>query len=280
MTTNNTNESSTPEANASGNTEVISTPSETFSGSDGETRESIKVTSTSVLDSDGKVVQPVAESEDSVQNVDEGDAKVDQTEKPSDPNDILAEHQKVAGEVKEKLVDSGFNMDELGAEWDANGGKLTEETVKKLEEKGYSRELQEAVIEGQKAKVSRAQDALYKAAGGSEDDYNAVWDWASTNLSDGEKNRIKEFYDNNDLSAIQNSIYSIKYKMSMDAEENRPAPVKQTVQGQPKATQGSSVESYRTNEEMQQAFQDPRYRTSNDYRSQVEARVLATQRTR
>ena len=241
---------------------------------DGDTKPSIKINVKPGLDADGNVVPPEVKQDETPEV-----EKPQETPEATDLNATMEEHQKVASEINDTLKEAGFDPTSLAKEWDENGGKLTEETVKSLEDKGYSRELQEAVIEGQQAKVAKMQTSLFEAAGGTEEAYNDVWNWAGENLDASEKARINEFYEKGDLAGIRNSIFSIKYRMGESQGTPKPAPVATVPQGSPSPA-GTGIATFRNAEEQREAFSDPKYQKSENYRQEVNARLLATMRAK
>lgn len=188
------------------------------------------------------------------------------------PEELAAAHTKAAEDTKKILGDKGIDVKALSDEWAKNGGKLSDTTVAALEAAGFSREMQEAFIAGQQARQDKIVSSLHDLVGGKEA-YDAAFAWAGKNLSQEEVAYIRDTYGKGDLGAIRMVVKSVHAQMvAANANAPRPAPV--LPEGSPQVRSG--VQPFASQAEQEEAFADPKYRTSQVYRDNVEKRMLAT----
>lgn len=190
--------------------------------------------------------------------------------------EISASHLKAAEDAKKLLSDKGVDITALSAEWTKNGGKLSDKTVEVLEAAGFSREMQEAFVAGQQARQDKVVSTLHELVGG-KDAYDAAFAWAGKNLSPEDVAYIRGTYEKGDLGAIRMVVKSVHAQMvAANAAAPRPAPV--LPEGSPQVRSG--ILPFASKAEQDEAFADPKYRTSQVYRDNVEKRMLATMQTR
>lgn len=235
--------------------------------------EGLRITSTMEFDDAGKpTVNPgVPEPTPDVT------PQTPKTEPTVDPvvADISA-HQKAATDAVDLLGKNGFDINTLTAEWNKNGGMLTEATVSKLEAAGISRDMQTTFIEGQKARADRVYQSLYDSVGGKEN-YEAAFAWAAKNLTPGELSYIRDTYVAGNIDAVRMIVTGVHSRMSAAN-----AAAMQAARGAPTLPEGSprvpqaGIAPFRSAAEQQEAFSDPRYQKSQAYREEVQRRVAAT----
>ena len=89
-------------------------------------------------------------------------------------------------DIATKAVDSaGLNMDSLAEEY-AKDGKLADNSYKSLEKAGIPKEYVDRFIAGQQA-IADQQSATVKNMVGGAEAYDSMSEWASSNLSETEK---------------------------------------------------------------------------------------------
>lgn len=189
--------------------------------------------------------------------------------------EIAASHAKAAEDAKKLLGDKGVDIKALSDEWAKNGGKLSDATVSTLEAAGFSREMQEAFIAGQQARQDKIVVALHELVGGKYA-YESAFAWAGKNLSAEEVSFIRDTYQKGDLAAIRMVVKSVHAQMvAANAAAPKPAPVLPEGSAQVR----SGVMPFASKAEQDEAFSDPKYRTSQVYRDMVEKRMVATIRS-
>lgn len=187
-------------------------------------------------------------------------------EKPAEKT-ADAEAQRAAAEAALK---AGVDVQALNEEYVRNGGKLSDETMKKLADKGITAPMVNGYIEGLKASASADRARLVDAMNGREADLEAIYEWAGTNMTpteiSGYNNLVTGPNRNIDAALIYLDSMVSRYNASLGKDPMTPVVGTGTpaVHGaQPFADQG----------EMVAAISDPRYRTNDAYRANVEARI-------
>jgi hypothetical protein len=151
----------------------------------------------------------------------------------------------------------------------AENGKLSEESMKALQAKGYSQAEIDAFVAGQVALAEQTVQDLYALAGG-EDNFKAVQQWAAASMSEAEKEVYHSALEKDEVSAklaIQNLV--LRYQ-----QENGALPAR-TISGSRTST-GGAVAPFASIAEQSAAIRDPRYGKDPAYRKQVEARIMAS----
>lgn len=174
-------------------------------------------------------------------------------------------------EAKEVLENVGLNFDGYFTEF-AEKGALSEESYIALEKAGISHEMVDAYIKGQEA-INKQQQSyadetvkeLMSIAGGQED-YQKVIAWASENLSTEAVDAFNQAIESGNAALAS---IAIKGLVSQYTEEFGSDP---TLVGG--GTLASNVEKFNSIDEMVRAMSDPRYKTDDYYRKQVESKIV------
>lgn len=143
----------------------------------------------------------------------------------------------------------------------AEKGELSEDTFKKLETVGLSREMVQTYIEGQQAIISNLQEAAYSPFEG-QAGYEAAANWAAENLSEDEIKALDiQLTSNNPAIVKQGAKALLKtFKENADYE---PA----TIRGNANSSTSGAV--YRSRAEMIKDMGSSRYRTDAGFRHEV-----------
>lgn len=170
-----------------------------------------------------------------------------------------------------RVLDTAY-VQELGSEWYANDGKLTDETYDKLMKDHHAdRALVDAMMSNQAA-VARAENiTLIQAAGvADEAEFGQVAQWASKNLPEAEQNAINEML--GDISPVKRGAAIQHLKTKFDAARG---PSKPRLAG--KQTGSPSLKPITTQAEVSAAMDDARYFAETPegaaYRKQVNQRI-------
>ncbi|WP_432340592.1 capsid assembly protein [Yersinia enterocolitica] len=153
--------------------------------------------------------------------------------------------------------------------------KLSENSLKQLEEHGFSRKFVNNYIAGQQAMVERMAQGLVNFVGGS-DNWEAITDYLEKNDTDTLYS-LQEALDSNNIRQVktiltltQKTINSTKTE-KFGTKSNRSITKSAKPQIQ---TQTNTVKGFTSTQEMVDAMSDKRYSRDPKYRSEVEAKVL------
>ncbi|HHL2528218.1 TPA: hypothetical protein ACQ317_004163 [Yersinia enterocolitica] len=153
--------------------------------------------------------------------------------------------------------------------------KLSEDSLKQLEEHGFSRKFVNNYIAGQQAMVERMAQGLVNFVGGS-DNWEAITDYLEKNDTDT-LDSLQEALDSNNIRQVktiltltQKTINSTKTE-KFGTKSNRSITKSAKPQIQ---TQTNTVKGFTSTQEMVDAMSDKRYSRDPKYRSEVEAKVL------
>jgi hypothetical protein len=161
---------------------------------------------------------------------------------------------------------AGFKMADLSAEFLANDGKLTDETLKALEAKGFDKSMVDGFIAGQRALAEKMTGELADFVGGKEK-FSALLKWAQTALSDGEKQAYNNLVDSGNIDSAKLALAGLASRFN--AEHGSEATL---LDGESTST-NDGVAPFLSVDEMSRAMLDPRYKTDSAYRNTVERRV-------
>ena len=160
-------------------------------------------------------------------------------------------------------------INEASEEYYANDGQLSEETIQSFSQMS-SQDLVNAYLEiqannpqapTQSAELSEAQVNSVQNACGGEANYNAVVDWAASNLSDEAINAFDSVVDSGNPMAI-----SIAFKGLQNEYNEANGYEGRMLQGRAASSAG---ETFRSQAELVSAMGDPRYDTDEAYRDDV-----------
>ena len=158
---------------------------------------------------------------------------------------------------------------EASEEYYANDGQLSEETIESFSQMS-SQDLVNAYLEiqannpqapTQVAELSEAQVNQVQNACGGEANYNAVVDWAASNLTDEAINAFDSVVDSGNPMAI-----SIAFKGLQNEYNEANGYEGRMLQGRAASSAG---ETFRSQAELVSAMGDPRYDTDEAYRDDV-----------
>ena len=160
-------------------------------------------------------------------------------------------------------------INEASEEYYANDGQLSEETIQSFSQMS-SQDLVNAYLEiqannpqapAQSVELSEAQVNSVQNACGGEANYNAVVDWAASNLTDEAINAFDSVVDSGNPMAI-----SIAFKGLQNEYNEANGYEGRMLQGRAASSAG---ETFRSQAELVSAMGDPRYDTDEAYRDDV-----------
>ncbi len=160
-------------------------------------------------------------------------------------------------------------INEASAEYYANDGQLSEETISKFSEMS-SQDLVNAYLEiqannpqaaTQSVEMSEAQVNSVQNAAGGEANYNRVVEWAASNLPEAQIDAFDSVVDSGNPAAIGIAFQGLQSQYNeANGYEGR------MLQGKPAASSG---DIFRSQAELVAAMGDPRYDTDPAYRADV-----------
>lgn len=167
--------------------------------------------------------------------------------------------------ARKTVADAGLNFDELAADYQTNGGKLSDEAYAKMEAAGIPRDIVDGYIAGQQAVVENVRTAAFSVTGG-EENYQNMLEWAKTNMSPSEVAAFNSVVENNlDIDQVKFAVSGLKSRY-------------EAVNGSdPKLVGGNqgnaSADTFASWAQVTEAMRDPRYAKDSAYRDQVTAKL-------
>jgi len=157
---------------------------------------------------------------------------------------------------------TGLKLDDYYNEY-AENGNLSDESFNKLNDMGLPRDLVESYMRGQQAITDSMTQDMYNIAGG-EQEYKAMLDWASNNLSDSEIQAYNNALET-DIAQAKLTLTGIQAKYQTGSSN------------EPNLTQGQVVNNrtdvFNSTAEIVNAINDSRYAEDTHYRKQVEEKI-------
>lgn len=149
----------------------------------------------------------------------------------------------------------------------AERGELSDKTYIELEKAGLPREFVEAYIAGQNAiSTSQALDIQNEVGGNA--NYNAMSEWASENLTDGDLDAFNSIVESGSVEQAKMAVKGL-YSQFISSGGQPP----ELAQG---GTSGSSVKPFGSAAQVTEAMRDSRYQTDPAYRENVERRLAVS----
>lgn len=244
------------------------------------------------ISTDGPVVVPpvanvvITEAPNGGVNVRAGDPIVPPVTPPARPEGLpekfatMADLVKSYGELEKKIgapkvVDPAtvtpptptkLNLGKLSEEFAANEGKLSDATLKTLEDAGVSQADVKAFVAGQQA-VAASQRADLATAVNGEENLTTLLEWAKTGLTAGEIAAYNTMLstDNRDGAKALLTQFAAKYTAEYGQEGNRVVAANGAASG--------AVQAFASSAEVTAAMRSPLYQNDPAYRAKVAARL-------
>lgn len=161
---------------------------------------------------------------------------------------------------------SNVDLTKYESEFSTNGS-LSEASYKELADKGFSKQVVDNYIEGQKATAERSQREVFESVGG-QDQYTQMTQWAAKGLTPAEINAYNTAMNSGDLNAIKLAATGLKAKFTAAYGRD------------PKLIGGGKTDSgpapFANSAQVVAAMNDPRYREDPAFREEVAARLART----
>jgi hypothetical protein len=183
---------------------------------------------------------------------------------PVNPNELTKPPEPALGTTKTEEqtnaeAATGLDLTPFAQEFNANG-KLSDESYKALEAKGFSRHVADTYIAGVQAQVTARLTTLSEAVGGV-DNYNAILNWGKTGLSEGEKAEAVKMLSGGSPDAAKTYLAGLNARF---VAANGKVPGKMAGGGA-----APSEDVFNSRAEQAKAMKDPRYKTDAAFRQTV-----------
>ncbi len=167
-------------------------------------------------------------------------------------------------EIAEKAVtDAGLDMSSLQSEY-AEKGELDAKSYEALEKAGISKEYVDSYIAGQEAIAKTQADEIKSTVGGDET-YQEMVDWASKNMTEGEKTAYNKAVNSGDMDTVKLAVNALKGQFE---RANGVEP--KLVEGKAQPSQEQGFQSWA---QVTEAMSDPRYAKDMAYQNDVKAKL-------
>jgi len=160
---------------------------------------------------------------------------------------------------------SKVDMAALDADIAASGGELTDELYTKYEQQGLPRELLDRHVGALKAEYQQFESKVFEVAGGSKEQYDAVREWAKTNVPRAELEAFNTALEGSNEQALL-AVHGLVSRYRA-ANGNPPNGLLNGGSGNP------STDVFNSWAEVQVAMRDPRYSSDPAYRNSVVAKL-------
>jgi len=167
-------------------------------------------------------------------------------------------------EIAEKAVtDAGLDMSSLQAEY-AEKGELDTKSYEALEKAGISKEYVDSYIAGQEAIAKTQAEEIKNTVGGNET-YQEMVDWASKNMTEGEKTAYNKAVNSGDMDTVKLAVNALKGQFE---RANGVEP--KLVEGKAQPSQEQGFQSWA---QVTEAMSDPRYAKDMAYQNDVKNKL-------
>ena len=167
-------------------------------------------------------------------------------------------------EIAEQAVaDAGLDMSSLQKEY-SEKGKLDVKSYEALEKVGISKQYVDNYIAGQEA-IANQQAVEIKETVGGDEVYQDMVDWASKNMTDGEKQAYNKAVNSGDMDTVKLAVNALKGQFE---RANGIEPTLVTGKAQPTAEQG--FESWA---QVTEAMSNPKYAKDIAYQNEIKNKL-------
>jgi len=180
---------------------------------------------------------------------------------PSKPN---PSNDKATLEVAETAVqDAGLDMTTLQQEY-SEKGELDAKSYEALEKVGITKQYVDNYIAGQQALAEQTASEIKETVGGNEA-YNEMVQWASTNMTDGERQAYNKAVNSPDKETVKLAVNALKaqYERANGVEPR-------LVEGKATPTAEQGFQSWA---QVTEAMADPRYAKDTAYQAEVKSKL-------
>ena len=167
-------------------------------------------------------------------------------------------------DIAEKAVsDAGLDISSLQQEY-SEKGELDAKSYEALEKVGITKQYVDNYIAGQEA-IANQQATEIKQTVGGEETYQEMVDWASKNMTEGEKQAYNKAVNSGDMDTVKLAVNALKgqYERANGVEPN-------LVEGKAQPSQEQGFQSWA---QVTEAMADPRYAKDMAYQNEVKNKL-------
>lgn len=243
-----------------------------------ETTEEDTEEETSEDEPDEEVVEETSTEEGEEEPLSEGGFTEESEKEVESISKTLQDNQTGFMDMVNKTVSDGKitteEVTKILEEYDSEGG-LSEASLKKLEEAGYSRTFVKSYIEGQEALAQKYMNEIFRYAGG-EDNFRRVVEHLNTISPDAVDSLVNSI-SNHDLKGVKGILSMARDSLSKKygVRQQRTVTTKSAKSSKSTNADGNV---FKSESEIIKAVNDPRYSRDASYRQQVEAKLANTYR--
>lgn len=173
----------------------------------------------------------------------------------------------------DKLQAVGLDLESLHQEFLDSGGKISEKTLEKVKEAGYSEQLIKGYLRGVVAAANEVKRQFLHSLGG-EKEFTAMAEWAASNGDPQLVDAFNDAVERDDLKTAA-SIGKVLQR-EREAHRVRKYGTKQPhVLGSAATSAATSLQGFTSDAAMIKAINDPRYNSDSRYTEIVKAKILA-----
>jgi hypothetical protein len=167
-------------------------------------------------------------------------------------------------DIAEKAVsDAGLDMSSLQQEY-SEKGELDAKSYEALEKVGITKQYVDNYIAGQEA-IANQQATEIKQTVGGEETYQEMVDWASKNMTEGEKQAYNKAVNSGDMDTVKLAVNALKGQFE---RANGVEP--RLVEGKAQPSQEQGFQSWA---QVTEAMADPRYAKDMAYQNEVKTKL-------
>jgi len=167
-------------------------------------------------------------------------------------------------DIAEKAVsDAGLDMSSLQKEY-SEKGELDTKSYEALEKVGITKQYVDNYIAGQEALANQQANEIKSTVGGDET-YQEMVDWASKNMTEGEKQAYNKAVNSGDMDTVKLAVNALKGQFE---RANGVEP--RLVEGKAQPTQEQGFESWA---QVTEAMADPRYAKDIAYQNEIKNKL-------
>lgn len=162
------------------------------------------------------------------------------------------------------LAEKGLDLQDFSAEF-AQKGELSTESYEKLSKAGYSRQLVDQYIEGQRAVAARFDADIMSEVGGPEK-YSEITSWAKANLTPTEIEAYNNAVSSRNADQAKLAVLGLGAKF----EKANGSDPQRLLGGQ---SAGSTGDTFESMAQVTSAMKDPKYKNDPAFRAKVQAKL-------
>jgi hypothetical protein len=173
--------------------------------------------------------------------------------------------------IEEKAKEKDVDIEAYKKEYILSG-ELSEESLKALEDSGFTKEAIDAYITAKTYQEQKKAVKIMEETVGSEDNYMELIEWISSNKSQEE---IAEYDEGVNSKYAKHIIKAMYNEMQQATKGHEQEPQHRTLRGRPSSSnEQEGTVGFKSQAEMMRAMQDPSYGVDEKYTQLVRKKVM------